>query len=211
MVPPLMPYDTVEKAVNWMKEFHSPELPVVNGPVYKGLLTEDDLLDVEDIHQKVGDLDLKLERPFVFSYDHLYNIIKLITAHNINVMPVLGEDETFEGVITIQSIVNNFSTISAVTNPGGIITLEMPGNNYSLTEVSRIVESNNAIILNSTVQNVKNSHLIEVTLKINIVDLSGIIASFERFGYTISNTYQESVFGEILKDRYDSLMNYLNI
>jgi len=211
MVPPLMPYDTVEKAMNWMKEFHSPELPLVNGPLYKGLITEEDLLDVEDIQQKLGDLDLRLNRTYVSSSDHLYNIIKQITHQSVSIMPVLGENEAFEGVITLQSIILNFSQISAVTNPGGIITLEMPANDYSLTEVSRIVESNNAIILNSTVQNVMNSSLIEVTLKINIVDLSGIVASFERFGYTIKNMYQESTYGEILKDRYDSLMNYLNI
>lgn len=211
MVPPLMPYDTVEKAMNWMKEFHTTELPLVNGPLYKGLLAEEDLLDIEDVNQKLGDLDVRLNRPYVESTDHLYNIIKEITQQKVSLIPVLGENEAFEGVITLESIVLNFSQISAVSNPGGIITLEMPGNNYSLTEVSRIVESNNAIILNSTVQNVHNSHLIELTLKINIVDLSGIIASFERFGYTIKNIYQESTFGEILKDRYDSLMNYLNI
>ncbi len=211
MIPPLMPYDTVEKAMNWMKEFHSPELPLVNGPLYKGLLKEDDLLDIDNIQQKLGDLELRLERPFVRSSDHLYNIIKVITQQNITLMPVLGENEAFEGVITLQSIILNFSQISAVSNPGGIVTLEMPANDYSLTEVSRIVESNNAIILNSTVQSVPNSSLIEVTLKINIVDLSGIMASFERFGYAIKNIYQESTYGEILKDRYDSLMNYLNI
>jgi len=126
-------------------------------------------------------------------------------------MPVLGENEHFEGVITIQSIINNFSQISAVRNVGGILTLEMPANDYSLTEISRIVESNNAIILNSTVQNVANSYLIEVTLKINITDLSSIVASFERFGYTVKHIYQETTYIEILKDRYDSLMNYLNI
>jgi len=154
MVPPLMPYDTVEKAMNWMKEFHTTELPLVNGPLYKGLLAEEDLLDIEDVQQKLGDLELRLNRPYAHSTDHLYNIIKQITQQNVSLIPVLGENEAFEGVITLQSIVLNFSQISAVTNPGGIITLEMPGNDYSLTEVSRIVESNNAIILNSTVQNV---------------------------------------------------------
>jgi hypothetical protein len=52
---------------------------------------------------------------------------------------------------------------------------------------------------------------IEVNLKLNQPDLNAIISSFERFGYNVKANYQESVYTEDLRKRYDELMRILNI
>jgi len=206
-----MDRDNVDKALNWMKEFHVEQLPVINGPLYKGILSEDDLIDLESGAGKIGDIEVKLNRPFVLEHEHIYHVIKKISENKLSILPVLGQNESYLGVVSLESLIQNYSNISAVKNPGGILTLEMAQNNYSLAEIARIVESNNGMILNSTVNSVANSSLIEVTLKINKQDLTAIIGTFERFEYTVKQAYQESVFDEVLKDRYDALMNYLDI
>jgi len=211
LIPPLNAYDALATAVEWMKEYHCPELPVVNGPVYKGLLFEEDLLDIEDLYQKIGIVKLSLKRPFVNENDHLFKIAQAFSLHQISVLPVLNTDETYLGVITLQNVVQQLAKFDAVENQGGIITLEVPYNNYSLVEIAKIVEQNNANILSSFTQTINETGLLEVTIKSNVADLSSIIETFERFGYDVKRTYQESKHNEILKERYDALMNYLNI
>lgn len=210
-IPPLVDNDQVGKALNWMKEFHVEHLPIINGPLYKGILSEDDLIDLENGDGTIAELDVKFNRPFVLAHEHIYEVIKKISENKLSILPVLGDAEAYLGVISLESLIQNYSNISAVKNPGGILTLEMAQNNYSLAEIARIVESNNAMILNSTVNGQPNSSQIEVTLKINKQDLTAIIGTFERFEYTIKQAYQESAFDDMLKDRYDALMNYLDI
>lgn len=211
LIPPLNAYDALATAVEWMKEYHCPELPVVNGPVYKGLLFEEDLLDIKDLYQKVGNVKINLKRPFVNENDHLFKIAQAFSLNQTHILPVLYADDTYMGVITLQNVVQQLAKMDSVENSGGLITLEMLYNNYSLVELARIVEQNNANILSSFTQTINETGLLEVTLKVNVADLTSIIETFERFGYNIKRTYQESKHNEILKERYDALMNYLNI
>ena len=80
---------------------------------------------------------------------------------------------------------------------------------YSLAEISRIVESNDTKILSSHVASSYDSSQVELVLKLNNTDLTRIIASFDRFGYTIKESYHESEQDDDLQDRYDTLMNFL--
>lgn len=194
-----------------MKEFHLEHLPVVEEGRYRGLISEMDLLDLEDVNVLIKDLNIPLNRPFAVQQEHIFDVLQKIDEHRLSLLPVLGEEESYLGVISRESIINFYANISAVKNPGGIVTLEMSANDYSLAEIARIVESNNAAILNATVNTIANSSRIEVILKINQADINAVIATFERFEYTVKQAYQEDEHNDILKDRFDSLMNYLDI
>jgi hypothetical protein len=98
-----------------------------------------------------------------------------------------------------------------VLNPGGIIILEVSENDYSMAEISRIVESNDARIIGAFFTTRNDSTLIDLTLKINNIDLNPVIQTFERYNYTIKATFAEKDDLDDLRERYDSLMNYLNI
>ena len=117
----------------------------------------------------------------------------------------------YKGIITLQALLQEIAQLSAITEPGGILELEVNIRDYSLTEISRIVESNDATILSLYTSTHNDSTKREVILKLNKEDLRAIIAAFDRFGYTILHYYQKSDFEEDLKDRYDSLIHYLNI
>jgi hypothetical protein len=96
--------------------------------------------------------------------------------------------------------------------PGGVIVLELNTNDYSLAQIARIVEDNDAKILSSHVASVANSFKIEVTLKINQTDLTSILQSFQRFDYTIKASFQGSNRQEdVLRKNYDQFMLYLNV
>jgi hypothetical protein len=108
-------------------------------------------------------------------------------------------------------MMEHIATITSVSEPGGIIILEIINRNNSLAHISQIVESDNAQILSSYVKTFQDSTKLEITLKLNRTDLSSILASFLRYDYHIKATFNDIKSDDGTSDRYDQLMNYLNI
>jgi hypothetical protein len=108
-------------------------------------------------------------------------------------------------------LIENLASITAVDNPGGIIVLELNVNDFSLTEIAQIIESNDARLLSLYMTSQPDSTRSEITLKIDRMDIQPILQTFLRYNYTIKASYFESDYTDDLRDRYDMLMNYLNI
>jgi hypothetical protein len=98
-----------------------------------------------------------------------------------------------------------------LNNPGGIIILELNDKDYLLTEIAQIVESNDAKVLGMYLTTFPDSTRIEITLKINKIDVGPVLQTFIRYNYTIKASFSEDTYTESLQERYNSLMNYLNI
>jgi len=211
-IPPLKPSDDLTTVLNWMREFHIIHLPVIKDGKYLGTISEDDLLDVNDIEIPISELKTSLSKNSVPFNEHIYEVMQQVTENKLTTIPVLDESETFMGIITVQSLISYFADMSAIKNPGSIVVLQMKSKDYSLHEISRLVESNDASILSAIIshEDVEQDR-IEVTIKINQQDISAITATLERYDYTIKNIFQESEYTDVLKDRYDSLMNWIDI
>ena len=105
----------------------------------------------------------------------------------------------------------SFSKISSIAENGGLIVLELNINDYSLSEVGQIVESNDSKVLSSYVTSHTDSTKLELTIKINKTNIADIIQTFNRYGYTIKASFQDSDYADNMKERLDYLMNYLKI
>jgi hypothetical protein len=106
----------------------------------------------------------------------------------------------------------SFAQTASVQMQGGILVLSMDLIDYSLAEISRYVEENNAKIISSTMlEDPMDKGRIKLTLKINQLDLSRIVATLERFGYRVIAQFQEDRKDGDDKERLDMLMRYLNI
>ena len=126
-------------------------------------------------------------------------------------VPVIDDKENYVGIITSENLVQYLAGISAITEPGGIIVLELNVKDFVLSEIARIVESNDAKILSLYVSTYPESTKMEITIKLNITELKSLISTFERFNHTVKASFQESEYFDDLKDNYDSLMKYLSI
>jgi hypothetical protein len=104
-----------------------------------------------------------------------------------------------------------FGDFASVCEPGGIVVLEIAERDYSLQQIAGIVESNDARILSVQTASQADSTRMEITLKINKMDLRPIIQTFERYNYLVSASFQEEEYEDSIRERYDSLMNYLKI
>lgn len=210
-IPPLKNSDTGRMAVQWMDEFKVSHLPVLDEGKYIGLVSDADLLDLNSPDEALSTQLKELDRPFVLDSEHIYNVIKLINDLSVTAVPVLDQEDEFLGIISLQELIHQMSTFAAVNLPGGIVVLEMNKSDYSMAELSQIVEQNNAQILSSFITSPPESTKIEVTLKINQTNLGGILQTFNRYDYSVKASFQESSNQDDLKRRFDELMNYLNI
>lgn len=211
IIPTLKTSDTVQKALDRMTEFKIYHLPIVNESQFLGLVSEDELIEVRDVEAPIGSLSLTILNPFVFENAHIYDVIRLFSQMKLSIVPILDLNRNYIGVVSINSLVNFTADSYAVKEPGGIIVLSISSRNNSLSHMSQIVEADNAQILSSCVNSVPDSTELEVTLKINKTELSGIIASFERYDYQIKAVFNNTQNDDSSTDRFNSLMNYLNV
>ena len=134
-----------------------------------------------------------------------------MSKEKIAVVPVLDAQNHYMGVVSMMDVVRHYTDSGMLQGPGGLIVLEMNTNDYSLSKIANIVEEENGRILNASIASADDKEKVYVTLKINLTDLSRVISSFERHSYHIKETHHQSEFMDDLKNRYDALMNYLNI
>lgn len=210
-IPPLKTSDSGIKALNWMDEFRVSHLPIVNHNEFLGLISDTDILDLNEPAEPLGNHPLSLIRPFVFAREHIYEVLKIVAKMELSLVPVLDEHNNYIGNISQRSLIEHFSSIAAVQHPGGIIVLELNQNDYSLNQISRIVEDNDTKILSLYISEIADSTRLELTLKLNREDIRSILASFQRYNIDIKASFQQSEFSEDLRNRFDMFMNYINM
>jgi len=212
LIMPLRTSDSGNTALSWMDELHVSHLPIVNNEKFLGLVSEKDIYELNDPDEPLGGYQLSLVRPYVHYDQHLFEVIRIMSNMELSLVPVLDEHENYLGCITQSRLLKEFGQLGSIDQPGGIIVLQMNITDYSLHEISRIVESNDAKILSSNVRTFSESNMIEVTLKLNKIDVSPILQTFNRYEYQISASFsEENNYDDLLKERFGSLMNYLNI
>ncbi|WP_228450820.1 CBS domain-containing protein [Chryseolinea soli] len=212
MIPPLKGSDDAHKAIVWMEEFRCNFLPVVEEGKLLGFISEEIILEANDIDKRVKDFNLVGQNCFVHLDTHFYDILKVAADNKLQVVAVLNEEQSYTGLITVQDTLTSFAQTAAVQLPGGILVLSMNHVDYSLAEISRLVEENHAKILSSIVkEDPLDPGKLRLTLKINQLDLSRIVATLERFGYKVIGRYHETKALGDEKDRIDMLLRYLDI
>lgn len=207
---PLRTSDTGEEALGIMNDFYVRHLPIVNDKQLLGLISEDDILN-HDVEEPVGSYSLSLTHVRVKETDHIYEILRLLAEYQLSVVPVVDEEENYAGLVTMENVLFHLSKIASFSEPGSILVLDISKRDYSLSEISRIVESDGASILSSFITSGPDSPVMEVTIKINRQNIQSIIAAFERFKYIIKASFNEEQYIDSLKERFDALMSYLNI
>jgi CBS domain-containing protein len=210
-VPPLKLLDTGVKALMWMNDFHVRHLPVVEGGKLVGILSEDEVLNFLEAESSIKDSKPYMLNAFVPGQKHLYDIMKLVVNHNLTIVPVMNNDGEYMGLITLEDLIKKLAETGSITHPGGVLVLSMEPRDYSLSEIARIIEMENATILSSFISSPYGQSTMELTLKLNKEDLKHIVATLERFDYTVKSSYYESEFIDTLNDRYESLMRFLDV
>ena len=138
------------------------------------------------------------------------DVLEAFARNSSNIMPVLDENNNYLGYYELNDIISLFGESPFFIDPGGILIVEKRINDYSFSEISQIVESNNGKVLGAFVSKMKND-VVQVTLKIGNVSLNEIIQTFRRYSYNIVSGHEEDSYNQSLKERSDYLKKYLNM
>lgn len=209
-ITPLKPTDTGIFALRQMSDNHVRHLPVVDGDVFIGLLSEDDVLH-SNPELNVELYQYAMARPFAHEDDHLFEIMHKMGQYKLTVIPVLDELEQYSGCITLEDLLPAFTEAAYLNEKGNILVLESAPKGFSLAEIARIVESENARILSYFITTPSDNSTVEITLKLSKPEVGSIVAALQRFDYEVKGTYSESDYAEDMQDRYDAFMSYLNV
>jgi CBS domain-containing protein len=212
VVPALRTSDTGLQALSWMDIFRISHLPIVNNQEFLGLISDQDIYDLNMADEPIGNHNLSLFSPFVYQHQHIFDAIELISRLKLSIIPVLDDDKKYLGLITQNDLLHQIAEFSALKNPGSIIELELNANDYSLSEIARIVEGNDAKILGLYISSPEESMKMNITIKLNTTDITSILQTFNRFNYDIKGSFQQNDDMEsLLHNRYELFMKYLSI
>lgn len=207
---PLKRTDTCENAVVFMNDWGVAELPVVDNNKVLGFVAINEIED-HNSSLRVDEL-LRSEKQFVVSaHMHIFDLLKIFDQTALSTFAVVNNEDSFIGIVSYHDIIKDLYRNSSLSQPGGIITLEMSARDYSLAELSRIVEYNDIKIINVFINTAKGQeNNILVSLKFNSTDLKNVISSLERHGKIIRSVHSVSDVGDSFINRYDWLIKYMN-
>jgi CBS domain-containing protein len=212
VIPALKTSDTGLTALNWMDIFKVTHLPIVNDKEFLGLISENDIYDLNMPEEPLGNHYLSLLRPYVVESQHVFEIMEIASRLKLSLIPVLDNKKLFLGVISLTDLLHYFAELSALKNPGGIIVIELNQNDYSFAQIAQIIEGNDAKILGAYITSNPNSVKMELTLKLNVTDLTSIKQTFYRYNYTVLGSYMKHDDEEdLLEERLNNLLKFLNI
>ncbi len=195
-----------------MESFHVSHLPLLRDGEYVGLISDKEVYDFQLDECCLGIKNVPIRSPFVTDNQHLFEVAQVMFDLEVTVIPVLDAHQNYLGAITLNDISLVMARLVSVGVPGGVVVLEMGPNDYSLSQIAHLVESNNAKILSMYVKTADQGEGIEVTLKVNVSDLSAIIQAFMRYDYNIKAVFMDgTMFKNMYADRYELFMKYINI
>ena len=209
---PLKPDNTWAFALASMDELRLSHLPVVSDKNYLGLVTEKELLALQDPGLEINTNLASLNRVSIEEFRHVYDAIATFSGMNLTLLPVVNDRNQYLGAITMETLVKGLSTVFGIRNPGGLIVLEINSRDYSLSEIVQIIESNDTKILSLYTTFFPESTRMEVTIKVNRMEIGPLLQAFNRYNYLVKASWSmEDAYSEGLQDRFDALMNYLSI
>ncbi|GAA4447956.1 CBS domain-containing protein [Ravibacter arvi] len=212
MLPTLKPSFLVAEALEWMEESEIAQLPVVDSERYLGLVSLPLLSEPGLTGRALSDFPLEHSHIFAGEDQHLWEVVDLVIQHELKVVAVLNKSGAYLGAVPVAELYEKVAEMVAAGDRGAIIVLNVKPHDYSLSEISRLVESNGAKIITSHYSSsypydtTGNS---ELTIRLNQVNVGPILATFERFGYVVSEVHANEPVTSVDQERLDMLMRYL--
>jgi len=207
---PLTPNDTGNHAIMLMEEHHLKQLPLVEDGKYLSLIKEEALLEWLSPDLPLLEGGFLQYQPALAADAHPFEALRLMNSQQLTTLPIVDHENNYLGVLTQQQLIQYCAEKSGINNLGGIIVVEVAPRDYNLAEITRICENEEVSILTMFVNTVVDGR-IEITLKTNRANITALSNAFERYGIQVKEVYTELQDHDDIKDRYNLLMNYINM
>ncbi len=200
---------TLNKVIHFFKHTTYSHVAIADNNFFLGVLSENDLETFES-DKKIEDYKYNLESFFALKSTSWLDVLEQFARNECNLLPVLDDEKQVIGYYDLNDIVGVFIDTPFFTEPGGILVVAKGVKDYSFSEISQIVESNNSKLLGAFITDIRND-VIQITIKISSGNFSEVVQTFRRYNYNILFGNKDDQFIENLKERSDYLDKYLNV
>ncbi|MBJ2176101.1 acetoin utilization protein acuB [Aureibaculum sp. A20] len=202
--------DKVSKAKGLFNLLTFTHLPVIEQGNFMGLIAENDVQTITDDDQLISEYSYLFQSFFARKNTNWFELLKIFALNEATIIPVVTEKLKYLGYYELADILHIFNSTPFLNQSGAVMVVSKGVSEYSFSEISQIVESNNAKLLGAFISNI-NKETAEITIKISDHDLNNTIQSFRRYNYTILNSFHVDEYLNTLKERSDYLQKYLDI
>jgi len=192
-----------------MEEYKIFQIPIIsNENQFLGLVEESIIMNMENLQESLNLVKHQFKNISISNNTHFFQIIKIFNEQKLSLIPVVNETNSYLGYLLPCDIIHQISRINQSEVNAQIMIIALNHKDYTLQEITRLVEENNGKIM-SLFSEIKENK-IELHLLINCTNSKRIIQTFQRHEYTIIKTFSTNMSTNNLDDRFESFMRYLN-
>ena len=201
--------ETIEVVQDFFIEIAYSHFPVLENDIFIGCIAAEDV-ETYEVQKKLSDYRYTVEGFFVRTTMSWLDVLEVFARNNSNIVPILDDNNKYIGYYEITDVVKFLNGTPFLKEVGGIIIVEKNINEYSMSQITQIVESNNGKLLGLFISEATHDK-IQITIKITLGSMNEIIQSFRRYNYEIISEHNEDNYLNILKERSEYLDKYLNM
>jgi predicted transcriptional regulator len=201
--------ENIANVQDFFTKINFSHFPIIEENIYIGCIGADDV-DNFDIDKKVANYRYALEGFFARTSMIWIDVMEVFVRNHTNIMPVLDEENRYVGYYEINDVINFFTETPFLKELGNIIIIEKPVADYSMAQITQIIESNNGKLLGAFISS-STFDKIQITVKIGLGTINEILQTFRRYDYEIISNHNEDNYLTNLKERSNYLDKYLNI
>jgi len=202
--------DDIDKVKALFSEIPHSHLPVIDDNVFCGALYKGDIDFIDTTGKTVNDFKHQLKLFYASVRMNWFEVLQYFATNKTNLLPILDKEKKYIGYYELDDFLNLFKRTPFIHEEGVILVISKDINDYSFSEITQIVESNNATIFGAFISKIENN-IAEITLKLSLHDINNTLHSFRRYNYVISNEFEKDDYLEELNERSNYLQKYLNI
>ena len=212
VIPAITSSEKGQKVLNFMDLYRVSHLPVVEDSRYLGLVSDKLIYDMNLLNEPISKEKEKFFTVHVHEQQHIFEVAVLMYKLKLSLIAVANKEHEYIGAITLFDLARRFARFFSLQELGGVIVLEVNVHDYSMTQISKIVEENDTKILSFFLNRQPGTNNLEIIMKFDKEDLSAVIRAFERFDYNVKGVYlDDSMINDLYQDRYDQFMRYMNL
>jgi CBS-domain-containing membrane protein len=193
-----------------MEDYDLQHLCVVTDEKLVGIVDKNTLLDTHET-TVIAALQDDFVIASVHADEHFLAGAKLLSLHELSMLPVVSTTADLLGVISAKHMLAHLTSYVGADNKGGVIVLEMERRQYSFGEIVRLIETNDAYVTQLNTATDPQTGMLLVTIQINRIEVSTIVATFQRYDYSVKYYFGEENYQNELKENYNHLLSYLNM
>jgi hypothetical protein len=191
-------------------QFPHSHLPVIDEDIFCGSLSKRDVEFLDPKEKTVNVFRHQLQLFYATERMNWFEVLQYFATYKTNLMPILDKEKKYIGYYELEDFLGLFKRTPFIHEEGLVVVVAKDVKDYSFSEITQIVESNNATLFGAFISKVENNTA-EITLKLSLHDINNTLHSFRRYNYQILNEFEKDDYLDELNERSNYLQKYLNI